>query len=273
MNKLDVNFDWYANDFKKIFAIIDWTKNKSTKHIDIRREFQRHFFAFVEQIFKLLNDIYIDVDYFRNVRRQYDDLKMKFIEFFNEFYFEFFLLTNQIFKKNETDKIHDFEKKIITKFQHVEIELNNFETFDDYSRKFQIMNNKHHRIKNNDVKINIFFTRIKSSTNKLNFKTRRNEQYIKNLKIRYTIFLEKKTYKIVIIRFNLKRICRKCDEKNHWWKKYSFDKFFDNWVDNLIKQKMLNLQVIFLINDNFSSIDDDNINFDVFIIFDVESKN
>ena len=79
------------------------------------------------------------------------------------------------------------------------------------------MNNKHRRIKNNNTKINIFFIKNKSSINQLNFKIRRNEQYIKNLKIKYTIFL-KKTYKIVIVRFNLfkfKKKCRKYDEKNH----------------------------------------------------------
>ena len=163
-------------------------KKKFAKHIDIRRETKRNFFELIDQIFKFLNDIYIDIDYFRNVRRQYDDLKMKFIKFFNEFYFEFFLLVNQLLKKNEKNKIHDFEKKITTKFQHVDVVLNDYEIFDDYFRKFQIMNNKHRRIKNNDVKINIFFIKNKSSINQLNFKIRRNKQYIKNLKIKYTTF-------------------------------------------------------------------------------------
>ena len=165
-----------------------------------------------------MNDIYIDADHFRNVRRQYDDLRMKFIEFFSEFYFEFLFLVNQLFKKNERDKIHDLEEKITTKLQHVDVALNDYEIFDDYFRKFQIMNNKHRRIKNNDVRINIFFTRDKSSTNQLSSRARRNEQYIKNLKTRYTIFLKKKTYKIVTARFNLSKLkkkCRKCDEKNH----------------------------------------------------------
>ena len=165
-----------------------------------------------------MNDIYIDVDHLRNVRRQYDDLRMKFIEFFNEFYFEFFLLVNQLLKKNKANKIHDFEEKITTKFQHVDVELNDYEILDDYFRKFQIMNNKYCRIKNNNAKINIFFIRSKSSINQLNSRARRNEQYIKDLKTRYTTFLKKKTYKIVIARFNLfnlKKDCRKCDEKNH----------------------------------------------------------
>ena len=165
-----------------------------------------------------MNDIYIDVDHFRNVRRQYDDLRMKFIELFNEFYFEFLLLVNQLFKKNEANKIHDFEEKITTKLQHVDVELNDYETLDDYSRKFQIMNNKHRRIKNNDAKINISSIRDKSSINQLNSRARRNEQYIKDLKIRYTTFLKKKAYKIVIARSNLsnlKKDCRKCDEENH----------------------------------------------------------
>ena len=79
------------------------------------------------------------------------------------------------------------KKKITTKFQHVDVVLNDYEIFDDYFRKFQIMNNKHRCIKNNDVKINIFLIKNKSSINQLNFKIRRNEQYIKNLKIKYTI--------------------------------------------------------------------------------------
>ena len=276
INKLKINFDWYVDEFKEIFAIINWTKKKSAKHIDIRREIKRNFFESTDQIFKLLNDIYIDVDHLRNVRRQYDDLRMKLIELFNEFYFEFLLLVNQLLKKNEANKIHDFEEKITTKFQYVNVELNDYEIFDDYFRKFQIMNNKHRRIKNNNARINIFSTRSKSSISQLNSRIRRNEQYIKNLKTRYTTFLKKKTYKIVIARsnlFNLKKDCRKCDEENHWWKNCSFDKSFDSWIDSLIKQKMLNLQVIFLINDNSSSIDDDNLNFDVSITFDVESKN
>ena len=176
------------------------------------------------------------------------------------------------FKKNETNKIHDFEKKITSKFQHVDINLNDFKIFDDYFRKFQIIDNKHHHIKNNNVKINVFFTRNKSSINKLNFKARRNEQYITNLKIKYTISL-KKTYKIVIVRFDLKRNCRKCDKENHWRKKCIFIKSFNNWIDNLIKQKMLNLQIIFLINDNSSNVDNDNNSKNASIIFDVELKN
>ena len=273
IDKLKINFDWYVDEFKEISVVIDWTRNKLAKHIDIRRETQRNFFAFVEQIFKLLDDIYIDVDHLRNIRRQYDDLKIKFIELFNEFYFEFLLLANQLTKKNETNKIHDLEEKITIKLQHVDVELNDFEILENYFRKLQIMNNKHRRIKNNDVKINNFSTRDKSTINQLNSRIRRNEKYIANLKIRYTTLLKKKTYKIVIAHFNLKKNCRKCDKENHWWRNCSFDKSFDNWVNNLIKQKMLNLQIIFLINDNSSSIDDDNLNFDVFITFDVESKN
>ena len=106
-----------------------------------------------------MNDIYIDVDHLRNVRRQYDDLRMKFIEFFNEFDFEFLLLINQIFKKNETNKIHDLEEKITVKLQHVDVELNDFETLENYFCKFQVMNNKHHCIKNNDVKNQQLFVR------------------------------------------------------------------------------------------------------------------
>ena len=140
---------------------------------------------------------------------------MKFIELFNEFYFEFLLLTNQLIKKNETNKIHSLEEKITIKLQHVDVKLNDFEIFENYFRKFQIMNNKHYRIKNNDFKINNFFIKSKSTFNQLNFKTRRNEKYITNLKIRYTTFLKKKTYKIVIARFNLKKNCRKCDKENH----------------------------------------------------------
>ena len=95
--------------------------------------------------------------------------------------------------------------------------MNDYKIFENYFRKFQIIKNKHRYIKNNDVKINIFFIKNKSSINQLNLKIRRNKQYIKNLKIKYTIF-KKKTYKIVIVRFNLfklKKKCRKCDEKNH----------------------------------------------------------
>ena len=117
---------------------------------------------------------------------------MKLIEFFNEFYFEFLLLANQLIKKNETNKIHDFEKKITIKLQHVDVKLNDFEIFENYFRKFQIMNNKYHRIKNNDVKINNFFTRDKSTINQLSSRIRRNEKYIANLKIKYTTFLKKK---------------------------------------------------------------------------------
>ena len=276
IDKLEINFDWYVDEFKEVFAVIDWTGKKSAKHIDTRREAKRNFFESFDQIFKFLNDIYIDVDHLRNVRRQYDDLKMKLIEFFNEFYFEFILLINQLLKKNEKNKIHDFEKKITTKLQHVDVALNDYETLDDYFRKLQIMNNKHRRIKNNDARINISFTRGRSSTSQLSSRARRNEQYIKDLKTRYTTLLEKKAYKIVIARSNLSKLkkrCRKCDEENHWWKKCIFDKSLDSWVDSLIKQKMFNLQIISLINDNSSSIDDDSISFDASITFDVESKN
>ena len=165
-----------------------------------------------------MNDIYIDVDHLRNVRRQYDDLRMKFTELFSEFYSEFLLLANQLLKKNEENKIHDLEEKITTKLQHVDVALNDYEIFDDYSRKLQIMNNKHRRIKNNDAKINIFFTKNRSSISQLNSRARRNEQYIKDLKTKYTTFLEKKAYKIVTARSNLSKLkkeCRKCDEENH----------------------------------------------------------
>ena len=117
---------------------------------------------------------------------------MKFIELFNEFYFEFLLLANQLIKKNETNKIHDLEEKITIKLQHVDVELNDFEIFENYFRKFQIMNDKHCRIKNNDVKINNSFIKNKSTINQLSSRTRRNEKYITNLTTKYTTLLKKK---------------------------------------------------------------------------------
>ena len=87
--------------------------------------------------------------------------------------------------------------------------LNNFISFDVFHRKIQTIDNRHRRIQNDDDN---FF---KFSNHKQTFRIRRNEKYFAKLIINYINSIEKKIYKIVIIRFFVRKKCRRCDNLKH----------------------------------------------------------
>ena len=132
---MKVNANWYFTKQQKIIAIIQWLKDKIETHIHIRRKIQRNYFIHFDQIFQLFDNIYVDVDHERNIRRNYDNFIMKSFDLYNEFYFKFVLLTNQLFNKFETNKIHNLKKKLIIKFKLIMNNLNDYTFFWKFSSK------------------------------------------------------------------------------------------------------------------------------------------
>ena len=263
---MKVNANWYSTKQQEIIAIIQWLKDKIETHIHIRRKVQRNYFIHFDQVFQLFDNIYVDVDHERNIRRNYDDFIMKSFDLYNEFYFEFVLLTNQLFNKFETNKIHDLKKKLIIKFKLIMNNLNDYTSLEVFHRKIQTIDNRHQRIKNDDDKNQTFSNLFKSSNHKQIFRIRRNEKYLVKLIINYINFIEKKIYKIVITRSFVKKDCRRCENLNHWWKKCKSNKSLSKWIDDLIKEKIFNIQNVAAIIDDVSNT------CTIFFTFD-ESKN
>ena len=241
VNKLKINANWYFTEKQQVIAIIQWLEDKIAKHIHIRRKVQRHYFIDFDQFFKLLDIIYVDANHDRNIRRQYVDFRMKFSNLYNEFYSKFLLLINQLFNKSDENKIHDLKKKLIVKLKLIMNNLNNFILLKAFYRKIQTIDNRHRRIQNDDDKNRTFSNFFKSSNHKQTFRIRRNEKYLTKLIINYINSIEKKIYKVVITRSSVKKECRRCENLIHWWKKCKSNKSLFEWIDDLIKKKILNI--------------------------------
>ena len=267
VNKLKINANWYFTKKQQVIAVIQWLEDKIAKHIHTRRKAQRHYFLDFEEIFKLLDIIYVDANHDRNVRRQYDDLRMKFFDLYSEFYSKFLLLTNQLSNKSDENKIHDLKKKLIVKFRLTMNNLNNFISLKAFHRKIQTIDNRHRRIQNDDDKNQTLSTFFRFSNHKQTFRIRRNEKYLAKLIINYINSIEKKIYKNVITRSSVRKDCRRCEDLSHWWKDCKSNKSLFEWIDDLIKKKILNIQNIAAV------FDDANSTFIVFSSFFDQSKN
>ena len=95
-DKLTINSDWYETARFMITAIIDWTDEKTARHIQSRRYNNLNYFENEIMMIFFLEDIYENSDHQRNVRREYRKLTMFDTQNFQSFYSNFHRLSIQI---------------------------------------------------------------------------------------------------------------------------------------------------------------------------------
>ena len=122
------------------------------EQIDFRRFHDVIFYQKSQNVFDLLNFIYLNINRLRNTRRDFEILKIKLEQTFNVFYSKFIKLINQLIDYFEQIKMNCLKSKFTFKFLET-MTINEFFIILNVLKKhFFNINNRLNNIRHDEIK-------------------------------------------------------------------------------------------------------------------------